>query len=273
MKKIFFIPIISALLFLTGCEEVIDVDLDTAPSRLVIEASINWIKDTPGNEQFIRLTTTTSYFSQEIPAVTDAIVTITNSDGTVFTFEQNEIPGIYVCTNFVPELNETYTLSIVYEGEIYTSTEQLLATPIVKRIEQREDAGVLGEETEFKFFFDDIENETNFYFIGFSDTYRAFPDYAVLEDRFFENNEMFGLYFSEKLKPGDTLNYTMSGISQQYFNYMNILLAQTGNSSGGPFSTPNSTVRGNIVNQTNFDNFALGYFRLSETVIEEYIVE
>jgi len=81
------------------------------------------------------------------------------------------------------------------------------------------------------------------------------------------------LYFSEKLKPEDTLTYTMSGISQQYFNYMNILLAQTGNSSTGPFSTPNSTVRGNIVNQTNFDNFALGYFRLSETVIEEYVVE
>lgn len=273
MKKILCLSIISTFFFFTGCEEVIDVDLNTAAPRLVIEASINWIKDTPGNEQFIRLTTTTDYFANEVPPVTNAVVTITNSVGNMFTFTQQEVPGLYVCSNFIPELNETYTLTVVYDGEIYTSTERLLATPVVKRIEQREDAGVLGEETEFKFFFDDIENETNFYFIGFFDSYRAFPDYSVVEDRFFENNEMFGLYFSEKLKSEDTLTYTMSGITQQYFNYMNILLAQTGNSSTGPFSTPNSTVRGNIVNQTNFDNFALGYFRLSETVIEEYIVE
>jgi len=54
---------------------------------------------------------------------------------------------------------------------------------------------------------------------------------------------------------------------------MNILLSQGGVNNGGPFQTPSSTVRGNIVNQTNFDNFALGFFRLSETDEEIYIVQ
>jgi hypothetical protein len=60
MKKIhLFFVIISAIFFLS-CEDVVTVDLNTAPPKLVIEASINWYKGTPGNEQKIKLTTTTA---------------------------------------------------------------------------------------------------------------------------------------------------------------------------------------------------------------------
>jgi len=41
------------LIILTSCEDVIDVDLQDAPSRLVIEASIDWEKGTTGNNQTI----------------------------------------------------------------------------------------------------------------------------------------------------------------------------------------------------------------------------
>lgn len=272
MKKTYLFSVLLLFLF-TNCEKVIDINLDTAPPKLVVEASINWVKNTPGNIQAIRLTTTTGYFSNEIPVVTDAVVQISNSSGIVFNFEQLDTPGLYVCSNFIPSINETYTLTILYDNQVFTSTEKLLATPEIKRIEQRNNTGVLGDATEVKFFFDDITNETNFYFLGIIDPYKVIPEYGVLEDRFFQNNEMFGLYFSDKLKTGDELTFTMSGVSQQYFNYMNILLAQAGTTSAGPFSTPTTTVRGNIVNQTNFNNFALGYFRLSETVVEVYTVE
>lgn len=272
MKHFKYSLLVLIAFFTFSCEEVVDVDLNTAPPKLVIEASINWVRDTPGNIQAVKLSTTTNYFADEIPPVTDAIVTITNSEGTIFTFTQLDEPGLYICADFVPVVNETYTLVVVYDGEIYTSTERLLATPQVTRVEQRNDGGVLGDEVEVKFFFDDIPNETNFYFLGIFDPYKVIPEYGVLEDRFFEDNEMFGLYFSEDLVAGDTLTFTMNGVSQNYFNYLNILLAQAGNNAG-PFSTPTSTVRGNIINQTNFDNFALGYFRLSQTEVNEYIIE
>lgn len=273
MKKIYIVSLILSLFLFTSCEKVIDIDLNTSSPRLVVEASINWVKNTPGNIQAIRLTTTTGYFSSEIPVVTDAVVQISNSAGDVFNFIQLDTPGLYICSNFIPSINETYTLTILYDNQVFTSTENLLATPEIKRIEQRNNAGVLGDATEVKFFFDDIPNETNYYFLGIVDPYKVIPEYGVLEDRFFQNNEMFGLYFSDQFKKDDILTYTMSGVSQQYFNYMNILLAQAGTTSAGPFSTPTTTVRGNIVNQTNFNNFALGYFRLSETVVEEYVIE
>jgi hypothetical protein len=273
MKKLSYIFFLLLILTFTSCEKVIDVSLEQGEPRLVVEASINWFANTDGNEQRIKLSTTTDYFSNTIPAVSGATVFITNSSSQIFTFLEEETAGIYNCHDFVPVLNEVYTLTVIHEGQTYTSTEKLLNTPIITRIEQKNDGGILGEDIEVKFFFDDIQNETNHYFLKINDPYKVIPEYGVLEDRFFQNNEMFAMYFSEDLKAGDTLKLTLNGVTQNYYNYMNILLAQTGTNSAGPFSTPTSTVRGNIVNQTNFNNFALGYFRLSKTEVKEYIIE
>ena len=271
MKKI--VALLLVIISFASCEKVIDVNLVTGEPKLVVEASINWHEENNGSQQKIRLSTTTEYFASEIPPVTDAVVTITNSQGQLFTFIQNTTPGTYECTDFIPIINEIYTLTILYQGETYTAIDTLLDTPQIIRVEQKNDAGFLGNETEVKFFFNDFVTETNHYFIRIDDPYKVIPEYGVLEDRFFQNNEMFSLYYSEDLKPGDTLKCTLNGVTLNYYNYMNILLTQTGTNSAGPFSTPTSTVRGNVVNQTNFDNFALGYFRLSKTSVREYIIQ
>ncbi len=91
MQKITFFFVFILATLLVGCEDVVDVDLNTAPPKLVIEASINWQKGTSGNQQRIKLTTTTDYFSTNIPKVSGAIVTITNSTNTVFNFV--EVPN------------------------------------------------------------------------------------------------------------------------------------------------------------------------------------
>ncbi|HNC39847.1 MAG TPA: DUF4249 domain-containing protein, partial [Chitinophagaceae bacterium] len=84
----------------TSCEKVIDVDLETAKPRLVVEASINWYENTTGNEQRIKLSTTTDYYSTTVPPVLDATVFITNSSGDVFNFIQEDLSGTYLCNDF-----------------------------------------------------------------------------------------------------------------------------------------------------------------------------
>lgn len=273
MKIFKYITGIILMIILSGCEEVIDIDLPTAPPRLVVEASINWDKETSGNEQFIKLSTTTDYFSNTIPAVSGATVSISNSSNVIFDFIESTEPGIYECSNFLPVIDELYTLTIIHDGEIYTSTERLLKTPDIKRVEQNNEAGPLENTTEVRFVYDDIQNETNYYLQQIDDPYKVIPEFGILEDRFFQNNEMFGLYFSDEFITGDVVTFTLNGVNQNFYNYMNILLAQTGTNSAGPFSTPTSTIRGNVVNQTNFDNFALGYFRLSERTRVAYTIE
>ena len=66
-KKFLFLGII--IIFFTACEEVIDVDLNYSDERLVIEGQLNWIKETQGTEQIIKLSKTTPYFETlRIPA-------------------------------------------------------------------------------------------------------------------------------------------------------------------------------------------------------------
>jgi hypothetical protein len=51
------------------------------------------------------------------------------------------------------------------------------------------------------------------------------------------------------------------------------LLLEISEGGGGPWSAPPTNVRGNLVNQTDAGNFALGYFRLSEVDKMDYIVQ
>jgi hypothetical protein len=78
MKKAIQITVLLLSFLFVSCEEVIDVNLNTGP-KLVIEASINWLKGTSGMVQRIKLTTTTGYFKTVIPVVSNATIFITNS--------------------------------------------------------------------------------------------------------------------------------------------------------------------------------------------------
>ena len=60
MKKLSLLFIL--IIITISCEDVIDVNLNNAEPRLVIDASINWFKGTTGNEQSIKLTLTAPYF-------------------------------------------------------------------------------------------------------------------------------------------------------------------------------------------------------------------
>ncbi len=273
-KTVHYISLILIALFTFGCEKVVDVDLDTAPPKLVVDASIQWIKGTSGNEQKIKLTTTAPYYNTNVPVVSGATVFITNSANVVFNFIEIPNTGEYLCTDFQPVINETYTLTVVYNGQTFNATETLTAVPDIENtIEQNNEGGFTGDEIEIKFFYQDNGAEDNFYMIGIKTNYKPFPEYGVLEDRFFQGNQMFGLYSNEDLKQGDLVNIKLYGISQQYYNYMNVLLSVAGGGGGGPFQSPPATVRGNVVNQADENNFALGYFNLSEVDTVDYTIQ
>ena len=255
-----------------GCEDVVDVDLDNSNPRLVIEASIQWKKGTNGNQQKIKLSTTTDYFSNTIPVVSNATVFITDASNT-YTFVENQGTGEYICTNFNPIIGETYDLTVIANGETYTATETLRPVPTIESIEQNNEGGFLGDEIEVKFFFQDNGSTNDFYLVQFNTSFNILPEYDVVDDEFFQGNQMFGLYSNEDMKSGDMLSFTLHGISERNYNYLNILLGIAGGNGGSPFSTPPATVRGNFVNQTNPDNFAFGYFSVAETDTRVYVIE
>lgn len=273
MQKItFFFVFIVASLF-AGCEDVVDVDLKTAPPKLVIEASINWQKGTLGNQQRIKLTTTTGFFSSTIPTVSGAIVFITNSSNMVFNFVEVANTGEYFCSNFVPVINETYTLTVVSNGQTYTATETLQAVAPITKLEQKNDGGFTGDQIDVKTYYNDPADIPNYYLYKYTYSNQVKSSLYVDKDEFFDGNEFFSISQNDKLKTGDKVEITHYGISKAYYGYMSILVSIAGNSGGGPFQSPPATVRGNIINTTDRANYPLGYFSLSETDHRSYTIQ
>lgn len=273
MKKIHLFSLIAMMLMLFSCEDVVNVDLDNAPPKLVIDASINWQKGTAGNIQKIKLTTTTSYYSNVIPTVSGAIITIQSSGNQLYTFTETPNTGEYHCTDFVPEMNQTYTLTVIQNGQTYTATETLKPVAAITTIDQNNAGGFSGNDIEIKTFYNDPPDEENYYLYKYSYPNVIKPDFYVDQDTFFQGNLFFSISQNSDLIPGDQITVSHFGISKTYYNYMSVLLSIAGNTGGGPFQSPPATVRGNIINTTNFDNFALGYFRLSEVDTRNYTIQ
>ncbi|MBF4485168.1 DUF4249 domain-containing protein [Flavobacterium sp. CSZ] len=273
MKKATLLMALFISILLASCEEVVDVDLDTAPPKLVIEAAINWQKGTTGKQQTVKLSTTTGYFENVIPTVSGATIFIKNSKNEQFNFVEVQKTGRYVCANFTPVIDENYTLTVISNGNTYTATETLKSVAPITRIEQNNEGGFTGKDIETKAFFNDPADADNFYLFKYVYSNKVTSTYYVSEDKFFQGNEFFSSSDDDELKAGDEVEMTHYGISKQYYNYMSILVSIAGSNSGGPFQSPPATVKGNIINTTDKANYPLGYFSLSEIDIKKYKIQ
>ena len=257
---------------LFNCEDVIDIDVPTSEPRLVIDASINWVKATTGNEQSIKLTLTAPFFDSSVPPANNAEVFIIDQNNNVFNFTEDGNTGIYKNSSFIPVINSDYELTVIYDNENYTATETLYGVPEFEYVEQDLEGGISGEETEIKAFFTDPADEENYYFFEYIPSIPVTATLDTFKDEFVNGNLVFGRYVEEDLNPEDVVIIRNHGVSERFYEFMFVLLQQTGD-SGGPFETQPATVRGNCINTTNSNNYPLGYFRLSEVSEIVYTVE
>lgn len=268
-----YISLIIATLFFLSCEEVIDVDLNTAAPILVIDAAINWQKGTVGNEQKIILSTSTDFYSNVIPKVSGASVAVKSNENLNYSFVEIPNTGEYKCTNFKPILGETYTLTVVYKGETYTAIETMQSVSPIDAITQKDNGGFSGKDYEIEVTFKD-PTAKNFYLAKFFPDISKSPSYSILKDEFTNGNLKSWQFSDEDLKQGSKIDITHYGVSQSYYNYMNKIISISSSSGGGsPFQTPPATVRGNIVNQNNVNNYALGFFSLCEVDVKNYVIQ
>lgn len=268
-----YISLILVTLFFISCEDVVNVDLNTIAPRLVIDAAINWEKGTDGSSQKIILSTTTDFYSNVIPKVSGATVAVKSTENLNYTFTEIPNTGEYVCNNFKPILGETYTLTVIFKGETYTATETMQSVSPILSVTQKNNGGFSGKDYEIEVSFQD-PTVKNFYLAKFfPDIYKT-PSYSIIKDEFTNGNIKSWQFSDEDLKKGNKIDITHYGVSESYYNYMNKIISISSSSGGGsPFQTPPATVRGNIVNPNNVNNYALGFFSLSEVDVREYTIE
>lgn len=258
--------ICSGLLF--SCQETIPVDLNESPPRLVIDAEINVTKDDLYKAEVI-LSTTNPFFENQQDFVNNAMVRlmVADKEPRILPFNGEGRYSLY----FEPMVNnKSYTLEVIYDGETYTASEQLVQGVPLVYVEQINDGGFLGKDIELRAYFNDPPGVDNYYYLEeFSENDGATD---VFSDEFFDGNRFFVTYTSDDLKPGSNVQFKLYGVDQEFYNFMSLLLQQT-EQNGNPFATQPATIRGNIINQTNPEHFAYGYFRISEVFTLDYVVE
>lgn len=277
MNKLYIYALIVFGIILTACSDVIDVDVPIAAPRLVVEASIDWEKGTLGNEQSIALSISTPYFnSNTIENATGATVTVMNeTEGSIFNFiDQND--GTYINNNFLPIIGESYQLKVIYNNETYIATETLTSVTDIKSIYQSTENGFDKDALEVNVVYSDPIGIDNYYLFKFQKEGDLLAELQDISDEFTDGNDIN--MFHERLEdesinqlefaPGDVVDIKFYGISEQYFNYIQLLISQ--NEGGGPFSATPVALRGNCTNPSNPDNYAFGYFRLTQVVKEKY---
>lgn len=251
-----------------SCQDVIELDLNDADPKLVIDAFIELNED-GSTTTLVKLTRSAPFNQETVTTVNNATVRIIDGNGIAYQLT-NEANEFYTTTLLNVEENLDYTLEIIDNGEVYTATEQLVKTvPIVDVLE--EEITGFGEITQITAFYDDPAGLDNYYLFTYQDDNNLQTD--IGDDVFFDGNRAPTIFFLENLEPQTPSVITIRGINENAFRFFENLLQQAGEGGpgGGPFGTPPATVRGNIVNATNVSNFPFGYFRVSQVFKTDYI--
>lgn len=287
MKNIIFkITAVIVLITTVSCQDVVEVDLETSKERLVIEALIQWEKGTVGSEQTIKLTKTASFYNNEIVYAVGANVKVTNTNSLeefIFTETEN---GIYKTSNFLPVINDNYELTITYQSEIFKATSTLYQAPEILEITQSTEGGFTDDAPEINIFFQDFIDQEDYYRIVVkhfrpSTNEVINHDFFTYDARFEENNIIEGFYEGSSSEDEDEddgfqvvdeFDISIYKISEQFFNFIEILNAQA-DAGFGPFASPPVNVKGNIINTAVTDNYPYGYFSLNEINKAFYVFE
>lgn len=281
-----YISIVILILFNLSCVDVIDVEVPSENPRLVIDALIRVDSSLDLIDVKIKATESASFFDNIQPAILSEItilnIDLPSNNSYVLTASTDEL-GMYEAS--IPKdffIEGRLVLNILYNNETYVSITSYIPAPDIDNIEQSI-ASVFGQDqTELEISFTDLQNRDDYYLFDFD-----FNEFITVEDEFFKNQQfVFSYFYEDRLEVGKNIDIKISGISVEFFDYLNQIIAQSGQTQG-PFQTPAGTVLGNIINitNTNFNsietlesitpntNFPLGYFAVCETFTKTITIE
>ena len=259
------LKLIILIIIFHSCEKVIDIETEFDDKRLVIDANISKHRDSIDGTASVKLSETIPYFSDQESIVKNASVKI-ETNQIVYNLVYNNDKKEY--SSIIENINkEEFVLSIIRNENTYTSSEKLITTPKIKSVIFGDRKSLNKDEVELRVTFIDPPEKGNYYLWKFGPKKSGKYDYLPALDKYINGNEFTFSFFIDKteyLQNSDFINIEINGISENYYNYLNILTSQAGAQNGRPFSTSSSIIRGNISNLVSEEKFPLGYFRVYE---------
>ena len=286
MKRFFLISTaLIGLLFLVGsCEDIIEVEVPSEEPRLIIDALVRVDTTEQFTNVWVEVRETNSFFESVPPANIQQITMTGVEAGGISAILLEDPPNSGNYTTIIQNealMSERIILQIDFNDEYFVAFAEFVPTVPINSLEQGDGTLFNDDDTEVIVRFKDNGERDDFYLFDFD-----LNNYLVSEDKFYQGQEFEFSYFydSNQVSPGDSLDIKIMGVSEEFYNYMNLLIDQS-EQDFGPFETPAVTVRGNIINATeidnieNFDNvnmsdnFALGYFAIVQEHKQSITIE
>jgi len=273
------IAIFTLLITLSACTERIEIELDSTYERLVVEGHIT----TDTTTHWVRLTRSKDYYSSNpVSTISNAEVILDDSDQSIQLTENPDKPGYYETpSDFYGLPGVIYNVAIQLPEEIgksdtYNSSCELRPVGEIDSIQVVYNQDWEGYEVRI---FAWEPPSTDWYIfqvlkngVMLTDT---IDEFWTSDDRFFNGNYTNGIMVGfldannpeEKPEPGDTITLKMSGITEDYFNFIIQLQDQTFELRIPLFSGPPANIITNIPDATGF--FAAYSSTYSSTVYHE----
>lgn len=290
--KLNIITIVAGMSLLFSCETRISPTLESAPALLVVDA---WITNESVPQEIV-LSRTQPYFENQYPpAVKGAVVQVTDNNGKVFAFtEDNTKAGHYVWKGLPGETlgttGQTYQLQVLVGGESFTAVSKMGRVPAIDSIvfSREKRIGTTDTLTLAEFYATDPKGPGDAYWI------RAYKNGNALDKPseinvafdagFSPGGETDGVVFITPIRrainpnrtdsnnrvlspydPGDSVNVQIHSITLAAFNYLNEVAVQTDRPGGFQelFAAPLANVSTNIRNTNPGGSAVLGFFNVS----------
>jgi hypothetical protein len=270
MKRLKYISFIAAFTLFISCEEVIEIDLNSADPAIVVDGSICF-----GETAEVQLSYTQDYFSNDSTQyIENAYVTLIagNDETEVLEYTEN---GIYLGKTMFGKSNTNYELKIeLPDQEISGESEIRSEIELISMTLKETTFSSPGkqENTDSIYFnlnltFTDVMDEQNYYMLAITQNGETGEySYLLINDEFYSNTGKISYTpMMYQLAEGDTINMKLYSLDENTYTFYNQLADITNESGISGTGTPYNPT-------SNMGDNILGYFAAWAMIDTSFIV-
>ncbi|KAA9345658.1 DUF4249 domain-containing protein [Adhaeribacter soli] len=238
--------LLPAVMLLSSCEKVLDIDLKEAEPRVIIEANVS---DQPGPYSVIITRSVSFNETNNFPTVNGAEVILSDNAGNSETLTETA-PGVYKTAGFQGVPGRNYFLKIKANGQEYDAVSSMPQPIAIQELKvQKSTFG--GDRLMPIIKFQDPPETGNYYRAFYIVNGKASNRLLYLDDDNHNGNIIEGNFFDPdiELKSGDVVTIVLQTINEKMYRFLREE-DMSGSSQAASPANPTS----------HFSNNALGYF-------------
>jgi hypothetical protein len=253
MKTIYNkILIFSLLTLLASCTKVVDIDLNEANQRIVIDAKISYESwDSTNLHSRVHLTRTGSYYTNNtFDTISDANLSIKSNSGAIYPLHYSS-RGYYVNSNIpMGNVNDEYELFGTIDGKEITSKSTIPTRVKIDSIGAYPlQFGPHGtDHLTAVCFFTDVAGENNYYRLKIIVNGLRYGSIYITRDDGQDGKQIAYPFFKAPINVSDTIDIELICMDEFSFDYYKVLSQNLG---AGGFSAapgnPESNIKGDAI--------------------------